>query len=217
MAGKNLSAYDSRALFHRIGAQTTAQEYQDKQVVFAQNDPSDAMFYLQRGTVKLTVDSGNGKKAVIAILQSGAFFGECCLTKDQPRKSTATAINLSGIVRLKTALVTQVIHADPEFAKLFIAHLLFRMSCVEEELVDQIFNSSEKRLARVLLLISGYGLHTHTKRSTVKINQETLAEMVGTTRSRVSFFMNRFRKQGFIDYNGSLEVHPSLLAFLQQK
>jgi CRP/FNR family transcriptional regulator, cyclic AMP receptor protein len=172
------------------------------------------MFYIQNGNVKLTVASKSGKRAVIAILRTGEFFGEGCLARQSLRMSTATAIDSSTVARVKRATIVRIIHEDPAFAKVFISFLLYRIGRFQEEFVDQIFSSSEKRLARILLLLAGSGLQSKTAPAHVKVSQETLAEMVGTTRSRVSYFMNRFRKMGFIDYNGSLRVHRPLLAFL---
>jgi len=179
-----------------------------------QGDKADAMFYVHSGNVKLTVASKSGKRAVIAILRPGDFFGEGCMTRQSLRMSTATAIESSTVARVERATVVRIIHEEPAFAKLFISYLLFRIGRFQEEFVDQIFSTSEKRLARILLLLAGFGGQSKPKPIVLKVSQETLAEMVGTTRSRVSYFMNRFREQGFIDYNGSLRVHKSLLTFL---
>jgi len=214
MAYTHALAFNPLELFTRIDAQTTAEEYRNKQLVYTQGDKADAMFYVQKGNVKLTVMSKGGKKAVIAILRQGDFFGEGCLATRSLRKSTATAIRPSTIARVKRATVARIIHQEPAFAKLFISYLLSRIRRVEEEFVDQIFSSSEKRLARILLLLAGFGMQAKPGPAVVNVTQETLAEMVGTTRSRVSYFMNRFRNKGFIDYNGSLRVHRSLLTFL---
>jgi CRP-like cAMP-binding protein len=164
--------------------------------------------------VKLTVASKSGKKAVIAILRHGDFFGEGCLARQSLWTSTATAIQPSTIARVKRAPILRIIRQEPAFAKLFISYLLFRIGRIEDEFVDQIFSSSEKRLARILLLLAGVGPQSKPKLALVQVSQETLAEMVGTTRSRVSYFMSRFREMGFIDYNGSLRVHKALLTFL---
>jgi CRP-like cAMP-binding protein len=216
MAGTSLRALSSADLFKRVGAQATTRDYRNKEAIFAQGDKADAMFYVRKGHVKLTVVSTNGKKAVIAILQLGNFFGEGCLAGQSLRMSTATSIQPSTIARVKRGTLVRLIRQDPAFAKLFIANLLSRIARIEESFVDQIFSSSEQRLARVLLLLAGYGLQSNPASHPVKVSQETLAEMVGTTRSRVSHFMNRFREMGFIDYNGSLHVHRSLLTYLQR-
>jgi CRP/FNR family transcriptional regulator, cyclic AMP receptor protein len=214
MAIKKQSARFPYDLFKRIDAPTSAHEYRNKQAIFAQGDKADALFYIRNGHVKLTVTSKSGKKAVIAILRQGDFFGEGCVTKRSLRISTATAISTTTIVRVMRADIVRIIQREPEFAKLFISHLLIRIGRIEEEFLDQIFNSSEKRLARILLLMAGFGLHQETETTLFKVSQGTLAEMVGTTRSRVSYFMNNFRSRGFIDYNGKVHVHPALLTFL---
>lgn len=214
MAYKKTLAFTPLDLFNRMGTQTTTRDYRNRQTIFAQGDKADAMFYVQNGNVKLTVESKSGKKAVIAILRHGDFFGEGCLARQSLWTSTAMAIQPSTIARVKRAAIVRIIRREPAFAKLFISYLLFRIGRIEDEFVDQIFSSSEKRLARILLLLAGVGLQSKPKLALVKVNQETLAEMVGTTRSRVSYFMNRFREMGFIDYNGSLRVHKTLLTFL---
>jgi len=189
----------------------TTTDYHKSQLIFSQGDPADAIFYLQKGRVKLTVLSKQGKEAVIAILGVGDFFGEGCLAGQPLRMSTATAMSECGIVRLGKASTIRVLHTDPAFSERFLSYLLTRNIRIEEDLVDQLFNSSEKRLARVLLLLANFGKEGKPEPVVPKISQETLAEIVGTTRSRVSFFMNKFRKLGFIRYNGGLEVHSSLL------
>jgi CRP/FNR family cyclic AMP-dependent transcriptional regulator len=214
MANKNHLAFTSLDLFNRVDTHTTTRDYRSRQAIFAQGDKADAMFYVRNGNVKLTVVSKSGKKAVIAILRHGDFFGESCLARRSLWTSTATAIQPSTITRVKRAALVRIIRQEPAFAKRFISYLLFRMGRIEDEFVDQIFSSSEKRLARILLLLAGFGLQSKPKMALVKVSQETLAEMVGTTRSRVSYFMNRFRTMGFIDYNGSLRVHKALLTFL---
>jgi CRP/FNR family transcriptional regulator, cyclic AMP receptor protein len=186
-------------------------EYRIDDSIFAQGDPADAIFYIKRGNVKLTVVSKQGKEAVVAILKGGDFFGEGCLAGQQLRMSTAVAISDCSIMELKKAAVVRLLQEEPMFSELFIAHLLSRNIKFEEDLVDQLFNSSEKRLARVLLLLANFGKERQPELVIPKISQETLAGIVGTTRSRVSFFMNRFRKLGFIDYNGGLKIHSSLL------
>jgi CRP/FNR family transcriptional regulator, cyclic AMP receptor protein len=214
MADKTPLAFTLLDLFNRVDAQTTTRDYRSRQAIFAQGDKADSMFYIQNGNVKLTVVSKNGKRAVIAILRRGDSFGEGCLAGQSLRTSTATAIQSSTVARVKRATIVRFIRQEPKFAKRFISFLLFRMGQIEEEFVDQIFSSSEKRLARVLLLLASFGLQSKPEPVLLKVSQETLAEMVGTTRSRVSYFMNRFREKGLIDYNGSLRVHRGLLDFL---
>ncbi|MGB9067015.1 MAG: Crp/Fnr family transcriptional regulator [Candidatus Acidiferrales bacterium] len=186
-------------------------EYRNKQVVFSQGDPAARIFYIQKGRVKLTVVSKNAKEAVVAILGDGDFLGEGCLAGQLLRISTATAISPSSILEIRKSAMMRVLREEQAFAERFIAHILARNIRFEADLVDQLFNSSEKRLARTLLLLARYGKAGKPETIVPKISQETLAEMVGTTRSRVSFFMNKFRKLGFIEYNGSLSVHSSLL------
>jgi CRP-like cAMP-binding protein len=180
-------------------------------VLFSQGDPADAIFYVQKGRVKLTVISKHGKEAVIAILGTGDFFGEGCLAGQPLRMSTATALAECSILRLEKAGIVRLLHEEPAFAELFLKYVLTRNIRIEEDLADQLFNSSEKRLARVLLLLASFGKEAKPEPVVSKISQETLAAMIGTTRSRVSFFMNRFRKLGLIEYNGELKVHSSLL------
>ncbi len=208
-------AFDHLGLFKRVNAEATTQEYRNKQSIYAQGDEADAMYYIQNGNVKLTVESTTGKKkAVIAFLRHGDFFGEGCLAKHSLRTCTATAVESSTISRFTRAGLSRIVHADPVFSNLFISYLLCRIARVQHEFVDQIFSSSEKRLARILLELAGFGPQKDPEPVLLKVSQETLAEMVGTTRSRVSFFMNRFREMGLIDYNGTLQVHKSLQAFL---
>jgi CRP/FNR family cyclic AMP-dependent transcriptional regulator len=185
--------------------------YSEGQVVFSQGAPGDAVFYIQDGKVKITVISSHGKEAVVAFLSSGDFFGEGCLAGQVVRIATARAVTECAMTRVAKPRMIKALHEQPEFSEMFMAYLLARNIRVEADLVDQLFNSSEKRLARVLLLLANFGKDGKPEPILTKITQETLAEMVGTTRSRVSFFMNRFRKLGFIDYNGTLEVHSSLL------
>jgi len=195
----------------KVGEGRTTTNYERNETVFAQGDPANAIFYLQKGRVKLTVVSHQGKEAVVAILSPGDFFGEGCLARQTLRMSTATAMDESSVMKLEKTRMMRVLREEPAFSELFVAHLLARSIRVEEDLVDQLFNSSEKRLARVLLLLANFGKEGQPEPVIAKISQETLAEMVGTTRSRVSFFMNKFRKLGFIDYKDRLEVHSSLL------
>jgi len=189
-------------------------KYRKGQAVFVQGDPADAVFYIQKGKLKVTVLSKNGREAVVAILGAGEFVGEGCLAGQRRRMATVSAMIESEAVRLDRAAVIRMLHGKPEFAAVFMSHLLARNIRVEEDLVDQLFNSSEKRLARLLLLLANFGKDGKPEAVVAKISQETLAEMIGTTRSRVSFFMNKFRKLGFIEYNGKLEVHSSLLSVI---
>jgi len=214
MANERSLFFNAKRFLHKIGSQRTTRLFRKKQVIYAQGDPAEAMFYIHAGIVKLTIRSKRGKRAVVAILGQGDFFGEGCLTSRSRRISTATAMEQSTVFRVRKATVLLIIHEDPTFAKLVVSHLLARIARFEEDLVDHIFSSSEKRLARLLALLANVGNGSNSGRSHLKVNQETLAEMVGTTRSRVSFFMNRFRRMGLISYNGSLQVHRSLLNFL---
>jgi CRP/FNR family transcriptional regulator, cyclic AMP receptor protein len=203
--------FDLATFLAKAGEGKTLTAYRKGQVVFAQSDAADAIFYVQKGKLKLTVVSNNGKEAVVALLGAGDFLGEGCLAGQQVRMATAAAMADCVIVRLEKAEAIRVIHEETSFSELFLKHLLSRNIRIEEDLVDQLFNSSEKRLARVLLLLANFGKEGKPETVIPKISQETLAEIVGTTRSRVSFFMNRFRRLGFIKYNGVLEVHSSLL------
>jgi len=182
-----------------------------KHQIFSQGDGADSIFYVNKGKVKLTVVSSRGKEAVIAILSQGDFFGEGCLAGQVMRMATALTLTAVSITRLDKATAVRLMQEEPAFNELFVAHLLARGIRVEEDLIDQLFNSSEKRLARVLLLLANFGKEGKPETVIASISQQTLAEIVGTTRSRVSFFMNKFRKLGFIKYNGHLEVHSSLL------
>lgn len=210
-------AFIPHKFFNRIDAHATTREYQNKQAIFGQGDKADAMFYIQSGNVKLTAQSAGGRKAVTGILRRGDFFGESCLAARTLRRNTATAIQASTISRVTRVTLARIIHQEPAFAKLFIAYLLFRISRSEAEFVDQVVSSSEKRLARILLLLADHAPRGKPAPVPLSLSQEMLAEMVGTTRSRVSYFMNRFRKRGFIDYNGSLRVHKALRTFLLQE
>ena len=213
MAGKQGIHLDPKAFFKKIGAVKTSRAYRSNQGIFTQGEAADSLFYVESGNVKLTVESKRGKKAVIGILQKGEFFGECCLGSQAVRLSTASAIHPSVVVQIKTSTLSQVMQEDPSFASIYVTHLLFRLRRTEEDLVDQLFSSSEKRLARILCLLTNFDKSSKLIPATLKLSQNTLAEMVGTTRARVSFFMNRFRKLGMIDYNGELQVHRTLLAF----
>ena len=179
--------------------------------MYTQGDPADSVFYIQSGKVKKIVVSEQGKEAVVALLGTGDFFGEGCLRGETLRLAAVSAMTESVIMRIPKENIVRVIHEEPAFAKMFISHLLHRNSRVEEDLVDQLFNSSEKRLARTLLLLANFGKEGEPEPILAKISQETLAEMIGTTRSRVSAFMNKFRQLGLIDYNGRIEIHRSLL------
>jgi CRP/FNR family transcriptional regulator, cyclic AMP receptor protein len=186
-------------------------KYRKDQIIFSQGEIAEAIFYIQEGKVKLTVVSEQGKEAVVGILGVGHFFGEGCLNGHPLRVATTIAIDDCVITRIEKATMIATIHNEPKFSELFISYILARNSRIEEDLIDQLFNSSEKRLARFLLLLANFGKEGKPEPIVGKISQEMLAEMIGTTRPRVSFFMNRFRRLGFIDYNGNLEVHSSLL------
>lgn len=211
MAIKPKNLFDPKLFLSKVGEGRSISKYGKGQVIFAQGEPADAVFYIQKGKAKVTVVSEQGKEAVVAILGTHEFFGEGCLAGQMQRISTVTSITESVIMRLEKAVILQAIHLEPAFSEMFIAHLLGRTLRVEADLVDQLFNSSEKRLARLLLLLANFGKEGKPEPMIAKISQETLADMIGTTRSRVSFFMNKFRKLGFIDYNGGIEVHSSLL------
>jgi CRP-like cAMP-binding protein len=203
--------FDPETFLSKVGEGRSIAEYRKGQVVFAQGDKADAVFYLRKGKIKLTVVSNQGKEAVVAILGENEFFGEGCLVAQPLRMATATALTPCSILRLEKSAMVRALHQQPTFSGRFITHLLSRNIRIEEDLVDQLFNSAEKRLARVLLLLANFGKEGKPEAVIPKINQETLAEMIGTTRSRVSFFMNKFRKLGFIHYNDGLEVHSALL------
>jgi CRP/FNR family cyclic AMP-dependent transcriptional regulator len=204
-------SFDPKTFLAHVGDGRSISKYGKDRTVFAQGEPADAVFYVQKGKVKVTVVSEQGKEAVVAILGTNDFFGEGCLAGQAQRISTVAAMTDSTIVRLDKAAIVRVLHEEPAFSEMFISHLLGRAIRVEADLVDQLFNSSEKRLARLLLLLANFGKEAKPEPVIAKISQETLAEMIGTTRSRVSFFMNKFRKLGFINYNGGIEVHSSLL------
>jgi CRP/FNR family cyclic AMP-dependent transcriptional regulator len=203
--------FDPKVFLAKVNGGRSISDYRKGQIVYTQGELADSVFYIQSGKVRKTVVSEQGKEAVVALLETGDFFGEGCLTGELLRLATVSAMTECVIVRIAKADIIRVIHKEPAFAELFIAHLLSRNSRVEEDLVDQLFNSSEKRLARVLLLLANFGKEGRPESVLAKISQETLAEMIGTTRSRVSHFMNKFRELGLIDYNGHIEVHSSLL------
>src|SRR5690348_9761617 len=189
-------------------------KYSKKEVIFAQGDEADAVFYIKKGKVKVAVLSKQGKEAIVALLGADEFVGEGCLIGQPKRLATASAMTECETMRVEKTEIQRVIHDEPAFSQMFISHILARNARVEEDLVDQLFNSTEKRLARLLLLLANFGKEGRPEPILAKISQETLAEMIGTTRSRVSHFMNKFRKLGFINYNGHLEVHNSLLGVL---
>ena len=203
--------FDPKAYLARMGKGKTMTDHRRNCRVFSQGDLADSIFYIHKGKVKLTVVSQQGKEAVVALLGAGDFFGEGCLAGQLVRMCTALTITECSIMKLDVAAVVSVLHEEPAFSELFIRYLLSRNIRTQEDLVDQLFNSSEKRLARVLLLLANFGKEGKPETVIPKISQETLAEIVGTTRSRVSYFMNKFRKMGFIHYNGGLQVHSSLL------
>jgi CRP-like cAMP-binding protein len=203
--------FDLQAFLAAANGGRTISTYRANQTIFSQGESADSVFYIQEGKVKLTVLSEQGKEAIVAILGTGDFCGEGCLAGQPQRMATAAAMADSRIMRLEKVAMIRLLHDEPEFSERFMSHLLARNVRVEADLVDQLFNSSEKRLARLLLILAKFGKDGKPEPVIAKISQETLAEMIGTTRSRVSFFMNRFRKMGLIDYNGHLEIHSSLL------
>jgi CRP/FNR family transcriptional regulator, cyclic AMP receptor protein len=203
--------FDPRAFLSSIDRGRKIVTLAKKQAVFVQGGTSDAVFYIQKGRIKLTVVAPSGKEATIGLLREGDFFGEACLTGQPLRICSATAITDCTLMRIDKKSMMEVIHREHAFSDMFVAYLLARNIRYEEDLVDQLFNSSEKRLARILLLLAQFGKNGKSEVAIPTISQETLAEMVGTTRSRVNYFMNRFRRMGFIRYNGELEVHTSLL------
>jgi len=215
-AAKN--GFNPKVFLAKVGTGKTILNYRKDQIIFNQGDAADTIFYIQKGKVKIVVISDQGKEAVVGIMEADQFFGEGCLNGHSMRIATATAMEDCLITSItKTAMMT-VLHSEPKFSEMFVAYLLSRNSRVEEDLIDQLFNSSEKRLARLLLLLANFGKEGSPQPIDANFDQGTLAEMIGTTRSRVSSFMNKFRKLGFINYNGKIEVHRSLLhAVLQEK
>jgi CRP-like cAMP-binding protein len=203
--------FDTGRYLESSGVKRKIVKYREGQTIFCQGDTSRSVLYLQNGSVKIAVTSPTGKEAVIAILNPGDFFGEGCIAGQPLRAASATAMTPASVLEVEKREMIRVIHEEHEFSDRFVAHMLKRNVRVEEDLVDQLFNSSEKRLARALLLIARYGNEKTTEKIAARVSQETLAEMIGTTRSRVSYFMNRFRKLGFIKYNGGLHVNDSLL------
>ena len=211
LVAKNKPDFDPHAFLATIGEGRKSVLFKPKQTIFAQGGAADAVFYLQTGKVKLTVVSKTGKEATIGILSGGSFFGEGSLAGQKLRMGSATTMTECAVLQIEKKAMMEALHREHEFSDLFVAYLLSRNIRYEEDLVDQLFNSSEKRLARILLLLAHFGKEGKPETLVPKIRQEMLAEMIGTTRSRVSFFMNRFRKLGFIHYNGGLQVHSSLL------
>ena len=206
-----MAKFNPQKFLAEVGKGKTTLTCPKKRILFSQGDTADAVFYIQTGKVKLTVISSEGKEAIIAILEPGAFFGEGCLAGQLVCMATAAAMEKSTLVRVDKQAMIRVLHDEPSFSELFLAYLLSRNIRIQEDLVDQLFNSSEKRLARVLLLLAHFGKDGKSVPIILKISQDVLAEMIGTTRSRINFFMNKFRKLGFVDYNGGVHVHSSLL------
>jgi CRP/FNR family cyclic AMP-dependent transcriptional regulator len=217
MASKRTPDFSATVFRKKFRTGMTVRSYRDKEVVFSQGDTADAVFYIQTGTVKLTVVSARRKKAIVAFLQRGSFFGEGCLAGQSLRIYTARSIGPSNITRLRKDSTVRTLKRDPQFAALFVEYLLSRVVRIEEDLMDQFFNFSERRLARVLLLF-GHIIEESKPESPLKVSQSTLAEMVGTTRARVSYFMTRFKKKGLVRYNGGLQINrPLVTAFLQSR
>lgn len=212
MIGSEDQPFHPDEFLAKIGEGRTITKYRKGQNVFSQGGVADSVFYIQKGKVKVTVVSEHGKEAVVAILGKDEFCGEGCLAGQPKRIASVTTLSECDIMRIEKEAIMRTLRDEPEFSQMFLAHLLARTIRVEEDLVDQLFNSSEKRLARALLLLANFGKEGRPEPIITKVSQETLAEMIGTTRSRVSFFMNKFRKLGFISYNGTIEVHSSLLS-----
>ena len=211
MANKVKLPFDPKTFLAKADGGRTISQYRKNQIIFSQGDQADAVFYIIHGNVKFSVISEHGKEAVVAILGADEFCGEGSLAGQPLRMATARAMTDCEIMRIEKRAIVRVLHEEPAFSEMFVAHLLARTMRIEADLVDQLFNSSEKRLARALLLLANFGKEGRPEAVLTKVSQETLAEMIGTTRSRVSHFMNKFRKLGFIEYNGTLEVHSSLL------
>ena len=210
-AGTPATLFKPLTFLAKVGHGKTTLQTPKERLIFSQGDAADAVFYVQAGRVKLTVLSQQGKEAVVGILNHGSFFGEGCLVGQMARMATATALDASKIVRIEKAAMIRVLHDESSFSELFMAYLLSHNVRIQADLVDHLFNSAEKRLARLLLLLAHYGKEGKPEPVIPKVSQDTLADMIGTTRSRVSFFLNKFRKLGFIQYNGRMEVHSSLL------
>jgi CRP-like cAMP-binding protein len=211
MRRKQTPLFNPRDVLVKVGDGKTLLQLRKKDRIIGQGDTADAVFYIQAGRVKLTVVSQQGKEAVVAILEAGSFFGEACLAGQLVCMATATSLEPSTVVRINKQTMIDALHNEPTFAEMFLSYLLSRNIRIQEDLVDQLFNSSEKRLARILLLLAHFGKEGKPETIIPKISQETLAEMVGTTRSRVSFFMNKFKRLGFLSYDGGMHVHSSLL------
>ena len=211
MTDKIKPAFDPKEFLAKVGEGKTILEFRKDEIVFAQGDVANTVFYIQKGRVKVVVISEQGKEAVVGILEPGQFFGEGCMNGHSLRIATATAMEECLVTGITKTAMLAALHDQPKFSELFMSYLLTRNSRIEEDLIDQLFNSSEKRLARLLLLLANFGKEGTPQPISPNISQETLAEMIGTTRSRVSFFMNKFRKLGFISYNGKIEVNSSLL------
>jgi CRP/FNR family transcriptional regulator, cyclic AMP receptor protein len=214
MAGKPESPFDPKEFLSKIGKGRSIAKYRTSKIIFSQGDQADSVFFIDAGKIKLTVVSEQGKEGVVALLGKGDFCGEGCLAGQPKRIATAAAMMDCEVMQLQKDAIIRVLHDEPAFSELFISHILTRTIRVEADLIDQLFNSSEKRLARALLLLANFGKEGRPEPILAKVSQETLADMIGTTRSRVSFFMNKFRQLGFIEYNGSLNVHSSLLNVL---
>ncbi len=209
-----LAAFDLHEFLSSTNTTGTAAKYRRSAVIFSQGDPAATVLYIQQGSVKLSVLSRSGKEAVVAVLDAGAFFGEGCLAGQPRRMATARALTATTLLAVAKDDMTRMLHDQPSLADRFLTHMLARNIRIEEDLVDQLFNSSEKRLARTLLLLARYGQADKPQRMLPKLSQETLAEIVGTTRSRVNFFMNKFRDLGFIEYNGGIKVNSSLMSVI---
>jgi CRP-like cAMP-binding protein len=208
--------FDATAFLALLGDGLAIASYRQGHAFFTQGDPADSVFYIQRGKVKLSTSSPRGKEAVIGILNDGYFFGEGCLAGQTARMAAAVALTECAVARVEKNVMGRILRDDSEFSGMFITHLLTRNIRIEEDLIDHLFNSSEKRLARALLLLANFGKDVQPQKVIPKISQETLAEMVGTTRSRVSYFLNKFRRLGFIEYNGGMHIHSSLLNVILQ-
>jgi CRP/FNR family cyclic AMP-dependent transcriptional regulator len=215
MRARERPAFEKESFFTEVGVEGTVLSYRKGQIIFSQGEPANSVFYIQKGGAKLAVSSGRGKEAVLAILEAGSFFGEGCLSGQRVRMSSVVAtVNGTSMFRIEDKEMMRALRERRKFCDFFLRHLLSRNIRIEEDLVDQLFNSTEKRLARALLLVAHYGNGGNPETYVPKISQVTLAEMIGTTRERVSFFMNKFRKLGFIEYNGGLKIHNSLLSIV---
>jgi len=211
MATKRTAVFSPTSFLAQAGKGRSIAKYRENRIIFSQGDTADAVFYIQKGKLKVSVVSDRGKEAVAAILGPDEFFGDACIAGQNLRLATVSTMTDSTVVRIEKDTMARLLCEHEEFSKMFTTHVLQRTMRVEADLIDQLFNSSERRLARLLLLLANYGSEGKLEPILAKISQETLAEMIGTTRSRVSFFMNKFRKLGFIRYNGHIEVHKSLL------